>query len=106
MKVGFGIGLLLCFLIPIALLLFSVVTAEQAASLVFLLAGLWAVAFGVAFASKKDKLYQVGFGVVVAVLSTFIVLPLQYTAGLVVLSVIGIVLASIAERPKASQRMC
>jgi predicted membrane channel-forming protein YqfA (hemolysin III family) len=105
LKVGFGIGLLLCFLIPIALLLFSVVSVAQTASLVFLLAGLWAVVFGLAFASRKDRLYQIGFGIVVAVLSTFIVLPLQYTAGLVVLSVIGVALASIAERPKASQQM-
>ncbi len=100
MRVGFGIGLLLCVLIPLALLLFGVVDVAQSASLVLLLGGLWAIAFGVAFANRRDRLYDVGFGIIVAVLSTFIILPVQYTAGLVVISIIGVVLASIAERPK------
>ena len=104
MKVGIGIGLLVCVLVPVALLLFGVVGVSQGAALVLLLAGLWTVVFGLVFASRKDMLYDVGFGVIVAVLSTSIFLPLQYTAGLVVLMIIAIALASIVMRPKPSQK--
>jgi hypothetical protein len=101
LKIGIGIGLLVCVLVPVALLLFGLVGVSQTAALVLLLAGLWTVVFGIALASRKDRLYDVGFGVVVAVLSTSILLPLQYTAGLVVLAIIAIVLASIVMRPKS-----
>jgi len=104
LRTGFGLGLLLCVLIPLALLLFSVVSLEQTASLMLLLGGLWAVVFGVAFAAAKDKLYDVGVGVIVAVLSTFSVLPLQYTAGLVVVSIIGVVVFSMMGRSKPPQQ--
>ncbi len=91
-------------LVPLALLLFGVIGVSQAAALVLLLAGLWTVIFGMAFASRRDRLYDVGFGIIVAVLSTSIFLPLQYSAGLVVLAIIAVVLASIFSRPKPGQK--
>ncbi len=93
-------GLLVCVLVPVALLLFGVVDDEQTAALVLLLGGIWTVVFGIAIGGKKDRLYNVGFGIIVAVFSSFIVLPLQYVAGLVVVSLVAIVLASIVVRPK------
>ena len=104
MKVGLGIGLLVCVLVPVALLLFGIVDDAQTAALVLFLGGTWTVAFGVALGSRKDRLYNVGFGVLVAVFSTFIFLPLQYMAGLVVVSLVAIILASIVARPKTAQK--
>lgn len=100
MKIGLGIGLLVCVLAPVSLLLFGLVDDAQTAALVLFLGGLWTVAFGAVFGGRKDRLYNVGFGIIVAVLSTFIFLPLQYTAGLVVISIVVLILASIVVRPK------
>jgi hypothetical protein len=72
--------------------------------LILFLGGLWTVAFGAVFGGRKDRLYNVGFGIIVAVLSTFIFLPPQYTAGLVVISIVGLILASIVARPKTGPR--
>ena len=95
MKVGFGAGLIICFLLPIVLLLFGVLGVAEAAAGILLLGGLWGVVYGIMFAKDRDRFYDVGFGIVVAVLSTFDFLPLQYVLGLVLLSVIGIVVSSM-----------
>ena len=99
MKIGLGIGLLVCVLVPAALLLFGIVDDSQTAALILLAGGLWTVVFGAVFGGRKDRLYNVGFGVIVVVLSTFIFLPLQYTAGLVIISIVVLILASIVMRP-------
>jgi hypothetical protein len=104
LKIGLGIGLLVCVLVPVALLLFGTVDDAQTAALILFLGGAWAVVFGAIFGSGKDRLYNVGFGIVVAVFSTFIFLPLQYTAGLVVVSLVAIILASIVAKPKTAQK--
>jgi len=104
LKVGLGIGLLVCVLVPAALLLFGVVDDAQTAALILFLGGVWTVVFGAALGSRKDRLYNVGFGIVVAVFSTFIFLPLQYTAGLVVVSLVAVILASIVAKPKTAQK--
>jgi hypothetical protein len=104
LKIGLGIGLLVCVLVPVSLLLFGIVDDAQTASLILFLGGLWTVAFGAVFGGRKDRLYNVGFGIIVAILSTFIFLPLQYTAGLVVISIVVLTLASIMVRPKTGPR--
>lgn len=95
MKVGFGAGLIICFLLPIVLLLFGVLGVAQAAAAILLLGGLWGVAYGILFAKDRDRFYDVSFGIVVAMLSTFDFLPIAYVVGLVLLSVIAIVVSSI-----------
>jgi hypothetical protein len=104
LKIGLGIGLLVCVLVPVALLLFGIVDDAQTAALILFLGGLWTVAFGAVFGGRKDLLYNVGFGIIIAVLSTFIFLPLQYTAGLVIISVVVLILTSIMVRPKTGPR--
>jgi hypothetical protein len=104
LKIGLGIGLLVCVLVPVALLLFGIVDDAQTAALILFLGGAWGVVFGAILGSRKDRLYNVGFGIVIAVFSTFIFLPLQYTAGLVVVSLVAIILASIVTKPKTVQK--
>ncbi len=104
MKIGLGMGLLVCVLVPVALLLFGIVDDAQTAALILFLGGAWTAAFGAALGRAKDRLYNVGFGIVVAVFSTFIFLPLQYTAGLVIVALVAIVLASVVARPKTAQK--
>jgi hypothetical protein len=96
MKIGLGAGLAVCLLLPVVLFLFGILGDAQAAAAVLLLGGLWTVLYGFAFARSRDRFYDVGFGIIVALLSTFDFLPLQYVFGLVLLSVIAIVVASAA----------
>ncbi len=89
-------GLIVCILVPVVLLLFGVLDVVQTVSGILLLCGLWAIAYGVVFGRIADRFYDVGAGVVVIAISTFVFLPIQYVAGLVLLSIIAIVLTSIA----------
>jgi len=100
LKIGSGMGLIVCILVPIVLLLFGVLDELQTASAILLLGGLWAIAFGVLFGKAGNRLYNVGVGIVVVALSTFLFFPLQYVAGLVLISVIAVVLASVATTRK------
>ena len=104
MRNGWGIGLIVCVLVPIALLLFGIASLKQAVSLILLLSGLWAAVFGALFERGSERLYEIGFGLIVASVSTFIVLPLQYTAGLVVVVIIAMILVSVVLRPKPGSR--
>jgi hypothetical protein len=101
LKVGLGIGLIVCLLAPLAALLFGVLTVFEAVAAILLLGGLWTVIFGLLFGNRRERLYHVGFGIIVAVLSTFVFLPIQYTAGLVIVSIIALVLASVAIHGRA-----
>ncbi len=84
---------------PVALFLFNVLTLTQTIAAILLLSGLWLLAYGALLGPKRDRLYSGAWGAVIALLSTFYVLPLQYTAGLVVLAVIGATLATLFARP-------
>jgi len=98
LKVGLGIGAIVAVLLPIALLLFAVLTVLQAISGILLLSGLWLFVYGVALGPKGARLYNAAWGAVIALLSTFLFLPLRYTAGLVVLAVIGATVATVVLR--------
>ena len=89
-------GLIVCVLVPVILFLFGVLTISQATSGILLLAGLWAVAYGVIFAKMRDRLYNVGAGVIVIAISTFIFISPVYVLGLVLIAVAAIVIASVA----------
>jgi len=96
MKIALGAGLAVCLLLPVVLFLFGILGDAQAVAAVLLLGGLWTVLYGIVFAKSRDRFYDVGFGIIVALLSTFDFLPLQYVLGLVLLSVIAVVVASAA----------
>ena len=96
MKVGSGLGLIVCVLLPIVLALFGILNVVQTFSGILLLCGLWAIVYGITFGKLRDRLYDVGAGVIVIAISTFVFLPVQYVVGLVLISVIPIVLTSIA----------
>jgi len=95
MKIGAGAGLIVCILLPIVLLLFGILDVSQTASGIVLLSGLWAVVYGLIFGGSGNRLYYVGSGIVIALISTFLYLPLQDVLGLVLLAVIVIVIASV-----------
>lgn len=100
MKIGPGMGVIVCVLLPLVLLLFGILDAAQTLSGILLLGGLWAIAFGIMFGKRGNRLYNVGSGIVVVAFSTFIFFPLQYVLGLVLICAIAIVLISVATTRK------
>lgn len=98
-SVGIGIGVIVAVLIALALTLFGIVSPVNGIATMFLLVGLWIVVFGAAFSKARDRLFFVGWGLVVAVLSTFAFLPLQYALGLEVVVILIVVLLSVFMRP-------
>jgi hypothetical protein len=91
-RMGLGYGLVITVLLPVALFLFNILRFEQAVAAMLLLSGLWALAFGLFMQKSGERLYYAGFGVIVALLSTFILLPLAFTAGLIILAIVALVL--------------
>ena len=97
-------GLIATVLIPLALLLFGLLKPDQTIAAILLLSGLWALVFGIFMERKDERLYYSGFGVVVALLSTFIFIPFRYTAGLVIVAFVVLALISALFRPRAPPR--
>jgi hypothetical protein len=103
-RIGLGIGLIATVLLPLALLLFGLLKFDETISAILLLSGLWALVFGLLMERKQERLYYSGFGVVVALLSTFIFIHLRYTVGLVIVALVALALIQALFRPGALRR--
>jgi len=104
-RIGLGVGLVATVLLPLAFLLFGLLKERQTFPAILLLSGLWALVFGLLMENKQERLYYSGFGVVVALLSTYLFLPLQYTAGLVLVAFVALALTQAVFRPGAPPKM-
>ncbi len=100
--IGLGVGLIATVLIPIALLLFGVLKPVQTVSAILLLSGVWAFVFGLLMERKEERLYYSGSGAIIALLSTFLFIPYAYTAGLVIVALVALVLIQAVFRPGAT----
>ena len=86
-------GYIVAFLLAIALYLFGITNPLQSLSMLFLLVGLWTIVCGLAInGGRNDRIYYFGWGSVIAVLSTIVVLPLAYTIGLVLIVIIALII--------------
>lgn len=103
MRIQLGIGLIIAVLLPLALLLFGVLGVYETISAALLLVGLWILVFGITFGSGTDRLYNVGIGLIIALLSTFYFVSLRYTFGLILVAVIGMVVISVVGKPKSGR---
>jgi hypothetical protein len=103
-RIGLGVGLIATVLVPLALLLFGTLKPAQTLSAILLLSGAWALVFGLLMEMKQERLYYSGFGLVVAIMSTFLFIPLQYTAGLVLVAFVVLALIQAVFRPGAPPR--
>ncbi|HME18521.1 MAG TPA: hypothetical protein VKF15_02150 [Nitrososphaerales archaeon] len=92
MKVSWGVGEIVAVLLSLIYYLFLLPDAKYVVSLFLLLSGLWTVAAGLLFVDKKGRTFYSAWGVVVAVLSAFAFLPLNYTLGLVLVAVVVLIL--------------
>jgi hypothetical protein len=98
------VGLIATVLVPLALLLFGALTAGQTIPAILLLSGLWTLVFGLFMEAKQERLYYSGFGVIVALLSTYLFIHVQYTAGLVLVALVALALIQALTRPGAPPR--
>ncbi|HUI86997.1 MAG TPA: hypothetical protein VLY21_07575 [Nitrososphaerales archaeon] len=96
---GWGIGVIVAVLISLALILFGIVSTIDGIAVLFLLNGIWFVVFGVAFTGARDRLYFIGWGLVVAVLSSFAFISWEYALGLEVVVILVVVLLSVFMKP-------
>lgn len=103
-RIGLGIGLIATVLLPLAFLLFGALKLNQTVSAILLLSGLWALVFGLLVERKQERLYYSGFGVVVALLSTFLFIHLRYVVGLVIVALVALALIQALFRPGAPPR--
>jgi hypothetical protein len=86
-------GYIVAFFLAIALYLFGITNALQSLSMLFLLVGLWTIICGLIInAGRNDRMNYVGWGSVVSVLSTIVVLPLAYTIGLVLIVIVALII--------------
>ena len=103
-RVGLGAGLIATVLLPLAFLLLGVLNLGETLPAILLLSGLWALVFGLLMENKRERLYYSGFGVVVALLSTYHFIHLRYTVGLVIVALVVLALIQALFRPGAPPR--
>ena len=103
-RIGLGVGLVATVLLPLAQLLFGALNAGQTIPAILLLSGLWTLVFGLFMEAKQERLYYSGFGVIVALLSTYLFIHVQYTVGLVLVALVALALTQALFRPGAPPR--
>ena len=101
MRLGYGSGLAVAVLLAIVLNLLGVANVLQSVSALLLFTGLWTVIYGLTM--HVEKLLYVGWGAPVAVLSTFIVLPLTYTVALVLIVIIVLIIVNATRLRRATE---
>jgi hypothetical protein len=90
---GIGTGMIVAVLLSAAAYLFGLVKSlSYTVSLALLLTGLWTIACALTVVERKDRNYYGGWGAVIAVLSLFAFLPLQYAIGLLLLALVALIL--------------
>ena len=92
MKVSWGVGEIVVILLSLISYLFGLTSPVYTLSLFLLLSGLWTLAAGLALVDRKDRTFYSSWGVVVAVLSAFAFLPLNYALGLVLVAIVALIL--------------
>lgn len=93
-RVGLGTGIGLAVLIGLVAYLLGF-SFDNTIALILLLAGLWTLVFGLLLADKDSRLYFSGWGVVVAIISSFVVIPLNYALALILIAIIAMIVISV-----------
>lgn len=92
MRLGWGIGTIVAILVSAAVYSFGFVGFRDTISVFLLLEGLWTIVCALVVVDRKDGWYYAGWGVVLAFLSSFAVLPAGYTIGLVLIAIVMLIL--------------
>lgn len=91
MKPSLGIGIIFATLVSLVLFLFGLANYAWLGALLLLVNGIWIAVYGIAEAESGDRLYYAGWGLIMAGLSTFVVLPLTYTLGVTIMLIVVVI---------------
>ncbi len=100
MRGSWGAGIIIAVLLPLALLLFGILNFAHTIAGIILLIGVWTLISGFAFSPQRDRIFMVGWGLVLAIFSTIFLIKPAYALGLVLLAVIALVLVTAFGRQK------
>ena len=95
MKPGWGVGTIVAVLLSVAVYLLGIVNFTGMISMVLLLCGLWTVVTALTLVEVKDRSYYLGWGVVIAALSLFNFIPLNYTIALILLAIVALIIINV-----------
>jgi hypothetical protein len=95
LKPGWGIGTVIAILLSFVVYLLYIVDIRGLVSLILLLSGLWTLVSAFVIVERKDRSYYSGWGIVVAALSLFNFIPINYTIALVLLAVVALIIINV-----------
>ena len=95
MKIGGGIGAVVAVLLSVAVWLLGIVNFNGMISLALLLCGLWTIVAAFAIVESRDRTYFLAWGVVIAALSLFDFIPLNYTIALILLAIVALIIINV-----------
>jgi hypothetical protein len=92
LRLGWGAGVAIAILLSLAAYFFGLVDLTHMVSLALLVVGLWTIGGALFVVERKDRNYYAGWGIVLAVLSSFAYLPLNYAIGLLLVAIVALIL--------------
>jgi len=96
LKLGYGAGVLIVVLLSFAAYFLAIITILQTVALILLLGGLWTVVAAFTIFNDSERSFYLGWGVVVAALSTFDVFNnFNYTIALILIAVVALILINV-----------
>jgi hypothetical protein len=107
MKIAYGEGMILAVLVPVVIYLLGALSLPRTAFLFFVLAGAWTIVSAFAFGKNTERLLYVAWGLILAILaslSSYFVIQLQYAVALTIVAVIASILTNIASRRNNSAK--
>jgi hypothetical protein len=104
MKIAYGEGMILAILVPVVIYLLGVLSLPRTFFLFFVLAGAWTIVSAFAFGKNAERILYVAWGLILASLSSYFVIQLQYAVALTILAMIASILLSISFRRNNSTK--
>jgi hypothetical protein len=95
MKPGTWVGSMIAILLAVVVYLLELVDLKGMLSLMFFLVGLWTLIAAFTIVDPKDRFYYTGWGVVIAFLSLFNFIPVNYTVALLILAIIALIVINV-----------
>ena len=94
----YGEGSAITLIAPFIALLLDLLKLNQTLFLSLFLFGMWTVAYAFAFADNGQRFYYLSWGLIVTVISSVFMTSLNYSAALILIAVIALILYSASQR--------
>jgi hypothetical protein len=96
LKLGYGAGVLIVVLLSFAAYLIGVIDLLQTIALILLLGGVWTVVAAFTIFDVSERSFYMGWGVVIAALSTFDIFNnFNYTIALILIAIVALILINV-----------